>query len=204
MSENTVKNLKITTKMGMRKVDPKDIPKNLGIWLDNILAALYEGLYSISTYECKYLLYNINEFQSLKRPYKVRDGFALLLNELQTLLFSIELNFEFVLIPNDDFLITELGEASITEKLKKKIDKYTKMANPITEQEILVIHKMSALIDVITTFLRLSKTNELLKMMCENKIAQCLTVILSKLINANMILPGRRLLPKVLILLGMI
>eukprot|EP01022_Parablepharisma_sp_SALTPOND_P015755 TRINITY_DN2254_c0_g1_i2.p1 TRINITY_DN2254_c0_g1~~TRINITY_DN2254_c0_g1_i2.p1 ORF type:complete len:3562 (+),score=437.62 TRINITY_DN2254_c0_g1_i2:2957-13642(+) len=194
----------LSGKSGMRKLEAKTLQKEIEGWLDYLLASLYEGLYSISTYKYKYLLYSISEFQSLSRPYKIRNAFALLLNELQTLLFSLELTYEFTLIPNEEFPVTELAEASITDKLKKKIEKYTKTEGGVTEEKLIVLHKMSTLIDVITTFLRLSKTNELLKIMCENKIAQCLIVVLSKLVEKELVLPGRKLLPKVLVLLGMI
>ena len=188
-------------KAGIRKLEAKGIHKEVEGWLDYLLASLYEALYSVSTFKCKYLLYSLSEFQSLSRPYKVRHAFALLLNELQTLLFSLELSYGFEPIANAEFPVTDLAEASITGKLRKKIKKY---AGGIEEEKIIVLHKMSALIDVITTFLRLSKSNELLRIMCENKIAQCLIVVLSKLTTKEFILPGRKLIPKVLILLTMI
>ncbi len=193
----------VRPKSGIRKLEAKGIPKEMEGWLDYILASLYEALYSTSSYKCKYLMYTLSEFQSVSRPYKVRHAFALLLNELQTLLFSLELSYGFEPIQNQEFPVTELAEVNITEKLRKKIKKYTS-AEGIREDQIIVLHKMAALVDVITTFLRLSKTNELLKMMCENKIAQCLIVVLSKLTTNELILPGRKLIPKVLVLLTMI
>lgn len=195
---------KPVTKIGMRKIEATELSHEIETWLDSFLCSLYESLYSISQYQCKYLLYSLSDFQAMTRPYKVKNAFALLLNELQTLLFSMELSFEFTIIPNDEFPVTELAEINLTEKLKKRIAKYTKPEIGITEQELMVLHKMSALIDVITTFLRLSRTNDLLKIMCENKIARCLIMVLSTLVSRKLIIAGRKLIPKVLILLGMI
>ena len=196
----SVKKIEESSKIELKKIDPKDMKKIVGKWLDYLMIALYESIYSISSYPCKYLLYFLSEFQGQT---KVTEAFALLLNELRTLLFSIEFSYDFTLIPNENFSLDEIAEISITEKFMKKIKKYTAECNA-TEQELTAVYKMSALIDIITTFLRLSNTNELLKMMCNNKISQCLIIILSKLANKNLIIPGRKLLPKVLILLAMI
>ena len=186
-----------------RKIDPKELPKEIEGWIDVFLSTMYEALYSISTYNCKYLLYSLSEFQESHRPYKIKSAFILLLNELHTLLSSIELSYQPTLTPNDEFPISELSEVSMTEKFKNKLKKYTAVEGGITENEFTVLHKMSALIDVISTFLRLSKTNELLNIMCKNRIAQCLIEVLAKLVQKELILPGRKLLPKILVLLTM-
>ena len=184
-------------------VAAKELPKEFSGWMDHFLTALYEALYSISNYKCKYLLYSLSEFQENHRPYKIKNAFKLLLNELQTLLFSIELSYQPTFAQNDEFPISELSETTMTEKFRNKVKKYTAVEGGITENELIVLHKMSALIDIISTFLRLSKTNELLNIMCQNKIAQCLIEVLAKLLQKELILPGRKLIPKILVLLAM-
>eukprot|EP00831_Metopus_contortus_P078030 TRINITY_DN7460_c0_g1_i3.p1 TRINITY_DN7460_c0_g1~~TRINITY_DN7460_c0_g1_i3.p1 ORF type:complete len:183 (-),score=47.15 TRINITY_DN7460_c0_g1_i3:61-609(-) len=91
----------------------------------------------------------------------------------------------------------------MTNKLKKKIDKYVSLCG-ITEEAYLVLQKMETLISMMTTFVRLSPNSELIKLMCDNKIGECLILILGKLMTKEMILPGRRLFSKILILLSMI
>ena len=186
-----------------RKIEPKELPKEIEGWIDVFLSTMYEALYSISGYNCKYLLYSMSEFQESHRPYKIKHAFILLLNELHTLLFSIELSYQPTLTQNDEFPVSDLSEVNMTEKLKNKMKKYTMAEGGITENEFTALHKMSALIDVISTFLRLSKTNELLNIMCKNRTAQCLIEVLAKLVQKELILPGRKLLPKILVLLTM-
>ena len=74
----------------------------------------------------------------------------------------------------------------------------------IKEEEYMILFKMKCLINLILTFLRLAKRNDLLKLMYENKFSLCLIEILKKMTQTEYSVSARKSVTKILIMLGMI
>ena len=125
------------------------------------------------------------------------------MNELQTLLFSIELNYQFSPISNEEFPQIELCDPQFSEKQLKKRQMIMSISG-IKEEEYIILFKMKCLINLILTFLRLAKRNDLLKLMYENKFSLCLIEVLKKMTQTEYSISARKSVTKILIMLGMI
>ena len=89
--------------LNFRKIYFKELPREIGNWIDVIIATMCESIYSTTIFKFSDLIYDFGVFQENGRTCKIKNAFCFLLNELQILLSSIEVNYIPTLIPNEEF-----------------------------------------------------------------------------------------------------
>eukprot|EP01022_Parablepharisma_sp_SALTPOND_P023015 TRINITY_DN474_c0_g1_i1.p1 TRINITY_DN474_c0_g1~~TRINITY_DN474_c0_g1_i1.p1 ORF type:complete len:2898 (-),score=379.62 TRINITY_DN474_c0_g1_i1:5788-14481(-) len=189
--------------INIRKIEAKDFVKELEKFFSYIIGSFYEALYSVTSYKCKKLLFNLVENQENATLYKTENLFVQLLNELQTIIFSLEFTFEATLIPLEDGAsYPDFADIPLTPTLREKIEK-TKSSD-YTEEHIMATTKISMLIDLIVTFVKQSKKSDLMGILCKNRLSRVFVAALGVIGAKDRIWHNKELLPKILVILSMI
>jgi len=172
-------------------IDGNNFSLGISKLLAEVFKSLYKELYSIHSQKFKRIFYNLVKSQEGTGIFKVETLFTQLLNELQTVLFSLEFTFSANLIPIEEGVIfPEIDEV------------------PNTKEAVAII-KIKALIEIILTFINplsgdYSKTGTLVKILCDNKCSGIFIAALHIITKPNVILDNRELISKILVILSRI
>jgi hypothetical protein len=174
------------SELKIKIIDGESFPTEISKLLGELFKSLYKELYLIHSQKFKRIFYNLVESQESTGIFKVEILFAQLLNELQTVLFSLEFTFSANLIPIEEGMVfPEIDEVPST-----------KDTVPITKIEILI--------DIILTFINYSKTGDLVKILCDNRCSGIFIAALYIITKPNIIWENRELIPKILVMLSRI
>ena len=187
---------KIEKDMGVEQLS-----KQHSLWISSLQEWLFECIYPVSMFKCRYLIINlVNSLSLPNSPNLLQEYFLLTMYELSMLMTSIHIDYP-INIPltekcmSSDFVFADY---SISHKLRHKLNDYPSLNEDIA----LTLDKVRILLDTFITFIKSEKrcTGIMYEMGYYRDLVSLLNVLLMK---EHISLTGR-LLPKVLMLVYLI